>query len=106
MKSLYRIIAYLTLASVFGTMLYGYRFDPSASYANYVVNLVLYLVFAVPHLVMTTAAFKQRAWGNPAGSLRERQAYIVVTAITWFGVFYLHRPVPGPFVLLPQWITF
>jgi hypothetical protein len=85
MSIAYRCIAYLGLFSLFAALLLGFRYDPTASTINYLINILLYGVFAVPHLIMTTPAFKQRMWGNPAGNLKERQFYILVTVITWVG---------------------
>lgn len=103
--NLYRAFSYLGLMSVFGTLLYGFRYDPDAPAVNYLYNVLLYVSFAIPHLVMTRSWFKQAVWGTPGGSPRERRFYIALTTVTWLAVFIFHQPVPGPQLnLAPQLI--
>jgi len=92
----YRLFGYFGLMTVLAALLYGFSYDQADPWWHYPFNIGLYLVFVVPHLVMTRSWLKQRAWGNPAGSLRERQVYIFVSVIMWGGLLWLHRGVPGP----------
>lgn len=91
----YRAMAYFSLFSLAGAVLWGFRYDPAAATANYTYNVGLYLIFIVPHLIMTRAWFKKALWGHEAGHPRERRFYILVTTICWLGVIWLHKPVPG-----------
>ncbi len=102
----YRALAYPGLFSVFGSLLYGFRYNPAAQAGNYLINLMLYAVFVAPHLVMTRAWFKRALWGNPAGSPRERRVYISVTLLTWFVVLWFHQPLPGGALSLPTVLRF
>src|SRR5579884_3388053 len=77
----YRIVSYFAIVSVFGALLYGFRYDAAASPWNYAYNLALYAVFAIPHLVMTRAWFKRQVWGIAEGSPRERRVYILTTTV-------------------------
>jgi protein-S-isoprenylcysteine O-methyltransferase Ste14 len=95
----YRVLGYFGLISIFGALLYGFRYDTHAPWRNYVFDVGLYGAWAAVHLVMTRPWFKSRAYGNRAGSPFERQVFIVVTVITWLAVLWYHRPVPGSFVL-------
>jgi protein-S-isoprenylcysteine O-methyltransferase Ste14 len=94
-RGLYRAVGYLGLMSIFGSQLYGFRYDAHASATSFAVNLLLYAAFIVPHLLMTRSWFKRAVWGAPAGSAAERRVYILVSIGTWFAVFALHRPMPG-----------
>ncbi|MBI3837510.1 MAG: hypothetical protein HY288_06215 [Planctomycetia bacterium] len=97
----YRIASYFGLMSVFASLIYGFRYNPEAGPQNYLYNLLLYIAFIVPHLVLTRAWWKRAVWGDPAGNPRERQVYITLTLITWFGLLMLHWGVPG-FSLAPS----
>lgn len=99
---LYRIFNYLGVMTVFGTLLHGFRYDSAAPVANYGFNLLLFLGFTIPHLVMTRSWFKQTVWGDAGGSPRERRFYIFVTIVTWMAVFALHKPVPGGALMIPE----
>jgi len=92
----YRVVGYFGLLSVLGALLFGFRHDPSAPLNNYLFNIALYLAWAGVHLLMTHDAFKRSVYGVRAGTLIERQVYIIVTVITWLSVLWLHRAVPGP----------
>lgn len=107
-RVVYRAAAYLGLMSVFGSLLYGYRYDAGASWNNLWFNLALYGVFIVPHLVLTRSWYKQAVWGSPAGSPRERRFYILTTIVFWFAVLALHRPIPGPSLVgqVPEVVRF
>src|SRR5512137_789171 len=102
----YRLVGYFGLMTIFGSQLYGFRHDPYAPAGNFGFNLLLYLGFLAPHLVMTRAWFKRAFWGNPAGSPRERRTYIGVTIVTWSAVLILHRPVPGPSLAVHPLVPF
>lgn len=106
MTSVYRVFAYFGLASVFGSLLYGFRFDPDAPRVNIAFNVGLYLAFAVPHLIMTRGWFKQAVWGHPSGSPAERRVYITVGIGLWLLVLLLHRPLPGPAFDPPELLRF
>jgi len=105
-KSAYRMVAYFGLLSVFGSQIYGFRYDPLAPAGNWWFDILLYAGFLVPHLIMSRAWFKRAFWGNPAGLPRERRFYIGVTLATWFAVLILHRPVAGPALSLPPVVPF
>jgi protein-S-isoprenylcysteine O-methyltransferase Ste14 len=92
----YRVFAYFGLMSIFAAFLLGFRYDPEAPQVNYAIDLLLYVAFVVPHLVLTRGWFKEAVWGDPAGSPRERRVYISLTLVTWLGLLALHLPVPGP----------
>lgn len=102
----YRVFAYFGLASVFGALLYGFRFDASAPNSNVAFNFGLYLVFAVPHLIMTSDRFKELVWGHPSGSPVERRVFITVGVLLWFGVLLFHKPLPGFGFDPPEWLRF
>ena len=91
----YRVIAYFGLMSVFASLAYGFRHDRDASWQNYTFDLLLYLAFIAPHLVLTRAWWKKAVWGSPVGSPRERRFYIALAVIWWMAVLWLHRPLPG-----------
>jgi methanethiol S-methyltransferase len=97
----YRALGYFGLVSIFGSQLYGFRYDASASAANYAYDLGLYGLFIVPHLVMSRSWFKSACWGQPQGSPRERRVYILVSVVTWLAVWFAQRPLPGPAIALP-----
>lgn len=105
-RLLYKTFAYFGLFSLFGSMLYGFRFSAGASAGNYWFNIALYAAFIVPHLIMTRSWFKRAVWGCPYSTPRERRFYITVTVITWIALFWLHRPVPGLALILPEPIRF
>jgi len=96
MEFAYRVAGYFGLLSVLGSLLFGFRHDPGAPWSNYLFNIGLYLAWAALHLLMTGDTFKRAVYGARTGTLIERQVYIMVTVITWLGVLWLHRPVPGP----------
>jgi len=98
----YRAFGYLGLMTVFGTLLHGFRHDATAPMSNYAFNLMLFAAFTLPHLVMTRSWFKQAVWGNPGGSPRERRFYIFVTIVSWLTVYALHKPMPGPMIVIPE----
>jgi protein-S-isoprenylcysteine O-methyltransferase Ste14 len=105
-KSVYRFFAYFGLFSIFGSVLYGFQYDPAAPAGNFGYNLLLYGVFIAPHLIMTRSWFKQALWGNPAGSPAERRIYITITVVMWLAIFILHEPVPGAALEPAGWIRF
>lgn len=102
----YRAIAYPGLVSVFAALLFGFRHSAAAGAINYLYNLLLYAAFVAPHLVMTRRLYKQAVWGNPHGSLRERQVYILVTIVTWAALLAWHWPLPGFDYVLPTAVRF
>jgi protein-S-isoprenylcysteine O-methyltransferase Ste14 len=106
MREIYRTFAYFGVVTVFGTLLYGYRYDPGAPAVNIAIDVGLFLVFAVPHLIMTRGWFKRAVWGSPTGSPTERRVYVTVGIVLWVGIFAFHLPVPGPSIALPEWVRF
>jgi len=102
----YRAFSYFGLASIFGSLIYGFRYDSGAPWTNYLFNVAVYVVWAAVHLLMTRGWFKQAVYGSTSGSLRERQVYITVTVVTWLFVLWVHRPVPGFFVAVPEALRF
>jgi protein-S-isoprenylcysteine O-methyltransferase Ste14 len=98
----YRIFAYFGLMSVFAALLQGFRYDPTASPLNYLIDIAFYAAFMAPHLIMTRSWLKQILWGDPAGSLGERRVYITVAVVMWLAVLMLQRPLPGPHLELPR----
>lgn len=102
----YRIFAYFGMFSIYTVLIYGFRFDHAASPSNYLVNLGLYALFVVPHLIMTRSWFKKAVWKNPAGHPRERRFFITTTIVTWLVIILFNQPVPGPALYVAPWITF
>ncbi|MBP1610226.1 MAG: Phospholipid methyltransferase [Acidobacteria bacterium] len=105
-RLLYKTFAYFGLFSMFGAMLYGFRYNAEAAAGSYWFNIGLYAAFLGPHLIMTRSWFKRAVWGRPYSTPRERRFYITVTVITWLALCYLHQPVPGPALVLPEAIRF
>src|SRR3972149_2954289 len=102
----YRAFAYVGLLSIFGSILYGFRYHASAPAANFGFDLLLYAAFILPHLAMTRSWWKRTLVRNPAGSPGERRFYITFTILTWFAVLWLHRSVPGPALVLSEdWLV-
>jgi len=102
----YRVFAYFGLASIFGALLHGFRYDPGAPALNYLHDIALYGLWAGVHLVMTRAWFKQTVFGSPLSSAFERRIFIGVTVSTWLALLWFHRPVPGFALALPGWVRF
>ncbi len=105
-RLLYRIFAYFGLFSLFGAMLYGFRYDAGSSAGGYWFNVGLYAAFIGPHLIMTRSWFKRVLWGHPYSTPRDRRFYIGLTVVTWLALCWLQRPVPGPALELPEAIRF
>ena len=105
-RALYRIFAYFGLFSLFGAMLYGFRYSEAASPAGYWFNAGLYAAFIGPHLIMTRTWFKRAIWGHPYSTPRDRRFYITVTVVTWLSLCWLQQPVPGLALALPEAIRF
>lgn len=95
MRSAYRVFSYFGLMSVMAAFLYGFRYDPNASWGGYFFNVVLYGAWAAVHLLMTRPWFKQALYGSPAGTPMERRVFISASVITWLVVLWYHRPLPG-----------
>ncbi len=94
-RSGYRVFAYFGVMSLSAALIWGFRSSSAASSWNYVVNVFLYAAFVAPHLLLTQKDVKESVWGRWAGTLRERQWYIVIAIVSWLAVLWLHRPVPG-----------
>jgi protein-S-isoprenylcysteine O-methyltransferase Ste14 len=105
-RLLYKTFAYFGLFSIFGSLLYGFRFSPDASASGYWFNIGLYVAFIAPHLIMTRSWFKRAVWGSSYSTPHERRFYIAVTVVTWLAVYWLHQPVPGPVLVLPGAVRF
>ncbi|MGQ0615222.1 MAG: methyltransferase family protein [Planctomycetaceae bacterium] len=105
-RSLYALVAYFGLMSISGALLFGFRFEPGAPASNIWFNVAIYAAFMAPHLLMTRSFWKRMVTGNPAGSPRERQFYILLTLACWFAVIVLHRPVSGPALEVPSVVRF
>lgn len=106
MARLYWAFSYLGLMTVSAAFITGFRYDAAAPVGNLVYNVALYAVFIAVHIVMTTPAFKRAFFGQPEGTPTERRVYIVVTVVTWLGVFVLHEPVSGFAFTSPAWLHF
>lgn len=105
MARAYRAFAYFGLFSIFAALFRGFRYDPAAPWGNYGFNVLLYVAFIAPHLVMTRDWFKRAVYGE-AGSALERQIYIGVTVVSWLAVLWLHRAVPGWALVSPGPLQF
>ncbi len=106
MATAYRVFGYFGVFSIFGAVLYGFRYDPAASWGNYLSDIVLYAAWVTPHLIMTRGWFKRAVYGSPAGSPTERRIYISIAVTTWLALLWLHRPLPGPGVALASPVQF
>jgi len=106
LSKIYWFIACTGLMTVSASFIIGFRHEQDASYINYFINAGLYLVFIFIHMLMTLPAFKRRVYGSVTGSAFERRVYIMVSIITWVGVYFLHKPVPGFAYLSPVWLQF
>jgi len=91
----YRVVAYAGLLAIFGALLHGFPHASGEPWSNFFFNLVLYALFIAPHLVMTRVWFKSAFWGDPSGSPNERRVFVLVSAVTWFAVILLAKPLPG-----------
>ena len=102
----YPVFANFGLLSVSAALIFGFRYDDTASFWNYPLDIFLYTAFLAPHLMLTRSDVKQSLWGQRAGTIEERQIYIAITIVTWLAVLALHRAVPGPALELPDWVRF
>ncbi len=92
---IYRVFCYAGLSSIFLCQFVGFRYGPEAPTSNFAINLCLYGLFIVPHLLMARDWFKQAVWRAAAGSPSERRSYVLVAIITWLFVNAVQRPLPG-----------
>lgn len=106
MGGIYRLFAYLGTMALPAALIMGFRYDPGASSANYLFNIGLYGAFIAVHLMMTRPGFKRVVFGKPEGTSGERRVYITVSTLTWLLVLALHRPVPGPGLVVPEGVAF
>lgn len=102
----YRLFGYFGLFSIYAALIFGFRFSTGAAQVNFAIDLGLYALFIVPHLIMTRSWFKKAIWGNPAGSPGERRVYIFVTVVTWLALLAFHLPLPGFAFVAPDWVRF
>jgi methanethiol S-methyltransferase len=102
----YWIFSYLGLMTVWASFITGFRHDHNAPARNLWINLALYAVFIVPHIVMTMPAFKSAVYGSRAGTPLERRIYVAVTVVTWVLVYWLHRPIAGFAYPAPDWLRY
>ncbi|HVR75226.1 MAG TPA: hypothetical protein VMT52_12880 [Planctomycetota bacterium] len=91
----YKVVAYAGLMAILGALLHGFPHASGEPWSNFSYNLVLYAIFIAAHLVMTRPWFKSAFWGDPAGSSSERRVFVLVSAVTWFAVILLAKPLPG-----------
>ena len=103
---LYWMFSCLGLMTLSASLIRGFRYEPDAPTANVWFNIGLYAVFFLVHIVMTLPAFKSILFGRPQGTLVERRVYITVSIVTWIGVYWLHRPIPGFGWEPPEWVAF
>lgn len=103
---LYWLFACIGLMTVSASFIAGFRYDPSAPVGNYLFNTLLYLAFITIHMIMTLPAFKRAVYGSSSGTPLERRIYITVSIITWIGVYWLHKPLPGFGFVSPEWLQF
>jgi len=102
----YWLFSYLGLMVVTASFIMGFRYAPEAPIGNLWFNIVLYLAFALVHIVMTMPAAKRIIFGNPAGTPIERRVYITTTVVTWVGLYWLHRPIGGFGYESPAWLQY
>ncbi len=102
----YSWFAYIGLTTVAGSLLAGFRHSPEAAASAYGFNAALLVAYMVIHYVMMLPAWKTLVSGRPEGSMRERQVYVSVAIASWVLLYAVHRPLPGPSVELPGWLTF
>ncbi len=102
----YRIFGYFGLMSVNAALVLGFRYSADASWLNYPVDILLYTAFLAPHLLLTRADVKESIWRKLHGTHSERQLYITLTIVSWLLVLWLHRPVPGGSLDLPEPLRF
>lgn len=106
---LYRTIALMGLMSVFGALIWGFRYDPNAPVINIAINIALYVGWMTLHLVSTRPWFKKAIFGSVKGSLSERQVFIAQSVIGWGLVLWFHQPMPSlgmPDFILPSYVQF
>lgn len=106
LAKIYALFAFLGLMSVSASFIAGFRHDAAAPVGNYLYDILLYLAFIVVHIIMTMPAFKSVVYRSPAGKPFERRIYVVVSIVTWLGVYWLHKPVPGFAFAPPEWLVF
>jgi protein-S-isoprenylcysteine O-methyltransferase Ste14 len=103
--SLYRAFGYFGIASIFGSMLHGFRYYQTAATMNVFWVVAAYLLWVAVHLTMTRAWFKRAVYGSER-SLVGRRFYIVVSVGTWLALLWWHPALPGPSVDLPEVLRF
>jgi len=106
MAAAYRVFGHVGLFSIFGAVVFGFRYDPGAPWGNLFWGVVLYGAWAAVHLAMTSDQFKRAVYGERAGSPTERRVYIVVTVTTWLAVLWYHPPLAGPAINVPEPLRF
>lgn len=105
----YRTIALMGLMSVFGALIWGFRYDADAPISNIYFNIAIYVGWMFLHLISTRPWFKKAIFGKPTGSLGERQFFILQSVIGWGLVLYFHLPMPSLGVAaldLPSYVNF
>ena len=106
MAMAYRVFGYVGLFSIFGAVMFGFRYEAGAPWSNLFWAVALYGAWVTVHLVMTSDGFKRAVYGSRAGSATERRVYIVVTVTTWLAVLWYHPPLPGPATNLSEPVRF
>lgn len=106
MTQLYVWFVILGFGSVSAALVLGFRHDASAPAVHYAYNAALFVGYMVVHSIMMTPWFKKLVADDPAGSPGERRLYMIVAAVTWIAVYLVHWPVPGPALVLPEWLAY
>jgi hypothetical protein len=58
----YRVLGYFGLMLTAAALIWGFRHESDAPWRNYANNLLLYLAFVAPHLVMFGSLWKLALW--------------------------------------------
>jgi protein-S-isoprenylcysteine O-methyltransferase Ste14 len=106
MVRLYTWFALTGLTVVSASVLMGFRHEPGVPAGNYLFNAVLYATYMAIHAIMMMPWYKGLTTGAPEGNPKERRIYTMVAVVTWLFLYWIHRPLPGPSLELPGWITF
>jgi protein-S-isoprenylcysteine O-methyltransferase Ste14 len=106
MTQLYVWFVILGFGSVAAALATGFRHDPGAPSLHYAYNAALFAAYMLVHTIMMMPWFKKLVSKDPAGSPSERRLYMIVAVVTWIGLYLAHWPVPGPTLVLPEWLAY
>ena len=106
LRKLYWWFAFLGVMTLSASFISGFRYAAEAPIDNLYFNVVIYAAFIIVHIIMTMPIFKRMAYGNPQGTIIERRIYVMISVVTWLLVFWLHKPISGPVLTLPDWLQF